>query len=169
MSYIPKYIIKRMFPKNKCLKVVQKDGKQFIQVQMVNILSPIEVPDNLKSEIGDLDLNTAADNLKIAVNGKSIPVTIEGVRNSVELWTQGKGYTLDGILNENQAGGLTLPVGGKITLLIGTDMPGLDFPSLMSGPGDYEVAVEWTGDGPMNIKVKGILSEIDVDFDSTDT
>jgi hypothetical protein len=168
MSYIPKYIIKRMFPKEQCLKIVKKDGKQAIQVQMVNVMSPIAVPDNLKSQIGNLDLEALAKNLKIEVNGKAIPVSVEGVKNSVRIWTQGKGFSLDDLLND-KAAGVTIPVGGKLTLTIDSDMKGLDFASIMKGPGDYEVGVEWTGDGPMNIKVPAVLKDVDVAFDPSST
>jgi hypothetical protein len=168
MSYIPKYIIKRMFPKDKALKIVKKDGKQYIMVQMVNVISPISVPDNLKGSIGNFDLNQAAGWLKIAVNGKAIPVSVDGVKNFVQLWTQGKGFTLEDILAD-KAAGLTIPVGGKLAVLIDTKFPGLDYESLFKGPGEYEVEVEWTGEGPMKIAVKADLTEIDVPFDASST
>lgn len=158
-----------MFPKDQCLKVVKKDGKRWIFVQMVNVISPISVPDNISAEVAKVDINQAAGHLKIAVNGKAIPVTVDAVRSSVELWTQGKKFTLDGIIKENKAAGLTIPVGGKIAILIAEDMKGLDFAGLMKGPGEYEVNVEWTGDGPINISVKADLKEIDVAFDEKST
>ena len=158
-----------MFPKDKCLKVVKKDGKNFVLIQMTNVISPIAVPDNLTAEIGDFDINSVADMLSIVVNGKKLPLTLDAVKKSVELWTQGTGYTLDDILYKNKAAGLTIAVGGKITLLIAYDFEGADFPNLITGPGDYEIAVDYTGEGPMSIKVKAILKDYEVDFDPSST
>ncbi|MBD3351674.1 MAG: hypothetical protein GF364_09335 [Candidatus Lokiarchaeota archaeon] len=165
MSYIPKYILKRMFPKNKCLKVVKKDGKNYIWVQMVNVLSPITVPD--KIDIGDFDINTAPDYIDLKINGTDMPVTVEDVKKYVTIWTQGEGYSYDDILEKNKAAGVTIPVGGKLTLLIDMDYPGAK--DAVTGPGEYEVAVDVSIDSPMSVKVKANLKDYEVDFDPSDT
>ncbi|MHA1341751.1 MAG: hypothetical protein ACTSRZ_17880 [Promethearchaeota archaeon] len=165
MSYIPKYILKRMFPKDKCLKVVKKDGKDYVWIQMINVLQPIAVPD--KIDIGDFDINDAPNYIEIKVNGNPINVTVEDVKKYVTIWAQGQGFNLDDILVENKAAGMTIPVGGKLTLMIDMDFPGIR--DIITGPGEYEVEVNVSIDNPMSVKVKANLSEYGVDFDPSDT
>ena len=118
MSYIPKYIIKRMFKKNECLKLVKSEGDEWVSLTMLNVISPIEIPE------GDIDLggaNLPADIgnfLKIKINDTDLPVTPEILVNDVSLWTEGEKFTWKTIFEDHAAGGKTIAVGGKITILI---------------------------------------------------
>lgn len=154
-----------MFPKKKCLKVVKKDGKEYVWIQMTNVISPIAVPD--KIDLGDFDPKDAPEYADIAVNGTELELTLEDVKKYVEIWTDGKGYTYDDILVDNKAAGITIPVGGKLTLLIDKDYPGLA--DTIEGPGDYEVKVDVKLDNPMSITVKAQLKDIGVEFDPSET
>lgn len=165
MSYIPKYILKRMFPKDKSLKVVKKDGKSFIMIQMVNVLQPLSVPD--KIDIGDFDVNSAPNYLDLKINGKDLKVTVENVKKYVTIWAQGKGFNYEDILVHNKAAGITIAVGGKISLLIDMAYPGVK--DLVPGPGEYEVSVNVKLDNPISLTVPATLSEYDVPFNPADT
>ncbi|MHA1821393.1 MAG: hypothetical protein ACTSU2_14595 [Promethearchaeota archaeon] len=166
MSYIPKYILKRMFPKGKSLKVVNKDGKKYVLLQMINVISPISIPESVS--LDDLDFNPedVGNLLKIEVNGKPMEVTLERIKNKVSIWHAGKEYTYQNIFFENAAGGLTIPVGGKLTILI--EYEG-DIADIITGPGEYEVHVEVKSDNPINVTVKTELKDFDVPFDPSDT
>jgi hypothetical protein len=166
MSYIPKYIIKRMFPKDKCIKIVTKDGKKFLMLSMVNVISPISVPD--KIDLGGFNPATVPELVKISVKGTNLPFTFDQVKKFAEIWNAGKGYNYDDILVNNKAAGLTIPVGGKLSLLLSFE----GFPALakvLTGPGDYEVVIEAKIDNPMSIAVTGTLSEMNAKFDPKDT
>jgi len=155
-----------MFPKDKCIKIVNKDGKKFLMLQMVNVISPMSVPD--KIDLGGFDPKTVPDLVKISVKGSNVPFTFDQVKKFAEIWTAGKGYTYDDILVNNKAAGITIAVGSKISLLLSME----GFPVLkdiITGPGDYEVSIEAKIDNPMSIAVTGTLSEMDGKFDPADT
>ncbi|MBD3352279.1 MAG: hypothetical protein GF364_12400 [Candidatus Lokiarchaeota archaeon] len=127
MSYIPKYILKRMLPKD-CVKSVEGGG---IEIQMVNVISPItidEVPDNL------------LDYVEVKLDGKDLP---DETLNKIEISFEGEVYQLD---NAKDALGKTIPVGGKLNLKV---------PDLGLAAGEeHEVEVTIKTNNPINIKVK---------------
>jgi hypothetical protein len=102
MSYIPKYILKRMIPKD-AVKLVGND----LELTMVNVISPIsidEVPDDLLNYLEvkiDNEVVLGADK-KDAANGLKIK------------W-EDKTFTM---ANVKEAVGLTLPVGGNLVVII---------------------------------------------------
>src|SRR6056297_30509 len=102
MSYIPKYILKRLVPKN----AVKLDGDQ-ISVEVTNVVSPIP--------IGDLP-GSLKDVLLLTVDGDVVfsPEKQE-LADDVELYWEGEQYDLDSI---KEAGGGTLPVGGKLIVKV---------------------------------------------------
>lgn len=131
MSYIPKYILKRMVPKD----AVKLEGDKIV-IDVTNVISPInidEIPDNVQ------------DYLEVKLDGETIlsgekPELFKGLKISWE----DKEFTIDNI---KDAIGLTIPVGGKLRI---------EFPNsigVKSGE-EHEVEVIIKADNPINIKVK---------------
>ena len=125
MSYIPKYILKRMLPKN-CI-VGTDDG---FAINLVNVISPIaidEIPDNV------------VDYIDVTINGESVGQDI----------LKGLTITFDditvGLNNIAEALGKTVPVGGKLVIKV---------PKKLDKGTEYEIEVIIKADNPINIKVK---------------
>jgi hypothetical protein len=128
MSYIPKYILKRMIPQD----AVKIDGDNII-VEMTNVISPIsidEAPDNV------LDYFELKIDGNIHIDGTKPD---EGKHLKVE-W-EGKIFTID---NFKEAVGLTLPVGGKLKFIFRN-------PNLKSG-GTHKFNVTIRTNNPVNIE-----------------
>ena len=103
MSYIPKYILKRMFPKDTCLSIVKHNGEDWVKLTMTNVISPIEVPAG-KLDLGNVNLPADADKLiKIQVNGLDVPVNGDKLVNDVALANAGKLHTWKSIFEEGSA------------------------------------------------------------------
>ncbi|HMF33220.1 MAG TPA: hypothetical protein VKK79_17475 [Candidatus Lokiarchaeia archaeon] len=168
MSYIPKYIIKRMFPKETALQLVQYEGEDFVQLQMVNVLQPLTVPDG-PYDLGSVNLpDGVADYLKLRVNGIDVPVTPEILLNDVSIWSQGTKHTWHSIMDENSAAGVSIPVGGKLTLLIRKSAFPQELLDLMADGIDAEVALEVKADNPMNFTVPATMHATG-EFDPSNT
>jgi hypothetical protein len=169
MSYIPKYIIKRMFPKEECLQVVKKDGIEFIQVQMINVISPMTVPEG-KIDLGGVKLpEDIGKYVKITVDGINCPVNGDNLTNDVMLFEQGNMHTWKSIFEQSSASGKTIPVGGKLTLLIRKSIFPADVQAKMKADAEVEVSVEVSIDNPVNISVKATLKKVGIDFDPKNT
>jgi hypothetical protein len=94
MSYIPKYILKRMLPAD-CCKAVAGG----VEITMVNVISPIsidEVPDNV------------LDYVDVKVDGKALDTA---TKSKVAIEFEGQKYTLG---NAKAVAGKTIPVGGTL-------------------------------------------------------
>ncbi len=107
MSYIPKYILKRMVPDN-AVKIVANN----IEITIVNVISPLTIED-----IPEGDLSQYVD---IALDGKWYEGQAkQDFVSKIELRYEDKAVTLK---NVRQFSGLTLPVGAQIKLV--TPNPG---------------------------------------------
>jgi hypothetical protein len=128
MSYIPKYILKRMIPKEAV--TIQGDD---IVVSMTNVISPIsidEVPDKV------LEYIVLKIDDKVIIDAAN-----PDLAKTLKLGWEDKVFTLN---NFKDACGLTLPVGGKLTI-------GFKNPGLKKGEThDFEVTIKT--DNPINIK-----------------
>jgi hypothetical protein len=124
MSYIPKYILKRMLPKD----CVTLEG-DLIKVAMTNVISPISI-----DEIPDDVLNY----LELKVDDK----VVEDLSGLKILW-EDKEFTLANIAD---AVGETLPVGGKMTLVLPNSV------GVAKGE-KHDIEVIIKADNPINIKV----------------
>jgi hypothetical protein len=168
MSYIPKYIIKRMFKKDECLSVVKYEGEDWVKLQMLNVISPIEVPEgnidlggeNLPDGIGDM--------IKISVNGLDVPATKDMLLNDVSLWAGGDKFTWKTIFEDHAAGGKIIPVGGKLSLLLRKSKFPQNVQDLMVDGADAEVKVEANIGGSTTITAKAVL-KVGADFDPSST
>lgn len=128
MSYIPKYILKRMIPQD-AVKIENDE----IVVEMTNVISPIsidEVPENVLEYIElKVDGNVIVDGSKPEM-GKTLKITWED-----------KVFTID---NFKSAVGMTLPVGGKLKIAFKN-------PGLASGSTHkFEVTIKTNN--PINIE-----------------
>ena len=102
MSYIPKYILKRLIPDN----AVKLDG-QDLKIQMVNVIQPIpieEVPEDLLKFI-----EVKIDN-EVVIDAQK-----KDAAEQMKIQWQDKVFTLK---NVKEAQGLTLPVGGTLTIIL---------------------------------------------------
>ncbi len=109
MSYIPKYILKRMVPKNSFFTVDKNgDGKgDAIGFYIINVLSPLTIPSEIPSDPKELAKLAGVDDLN-----KLITVTLNGVDigfdfKKLELRHEDKSARLD---NLAAAAGITIPV-----------------------------------------------------------
>lgn len=169
MSYIPKYVLKRMFKRDEALQVVKKDGKEFVQIQMINVISPMAIPEG-KIDLGGVNLpQDIGKFLKIKVNEADVPVTPSVLTDQVEIYEQGNKHTWDSVMNKASAGGKTIPVGGKLTLLIDKAAFPANIVDMMKPNAVLKVKVEATVDNPMVIEVECELKKVGVDFDPKNT
>ncbi len=126
MSYIPKYILKRMIPKEGVRKV---EGG--VNIEVINVISPISI-----DEIPSDDL---MNYVEVSVDGKMVEKEI--VRKT-KLIYQGKTY---GVEDLRKLIGTTIPVGDKINIFIPLDL----------APGkEYDVSVTIKTNNPITIQVQ---------------
>lgn len=124
MSYIPKYILKRMLPKD-CVKATD-DG---IEITFLNVISPItieEIPDD------------AIDYLVVSVDGNEIT---DDQKNGIQIEMDGELATIDNIKNYI---GRTIPVGGKLKINV---------PVKLAAGEKHDFDITIKTDNPFNIKV----------------
>ncbi len=103
MSYIPKYIIKRIIPAD-ALKNVDMDGKGKVDgfaLKYVNVLAPMQIEkdfdvEDLKKQLFDAELRVDQNSLDVKKGA---------------IFAIGKKITLENIAD---LGGLSLPVGGHL-------------------------------------------------------
>ncbi len=130
MSYIPKYILKRMIPKD----AVKIDGDDVV-IDATNVISPISI-----DEIPDDVLNY----LEVQVDGE---VVLSGdkpeLAKGLKLMFDEKAFTMDNI---QDAVGETLPVGGKLKIIFPNSL------GLAAGE-EHTVEVLIKTDNPISIKV----------------
>ncbi len=106
MSYVPKYIIKRIVPPDALANYDLNGDKKADHVgcKYVNVLSPMAIPP-------DIDPEFLLKQLKgIWLDGKKV----EGIREGAVIF-EGKKYSLNNI---KEAAGKTIPVGGVLLILI---------------------------------------------------
>ncbi|MHA1871100.1 MAG: hypothetical protein ACTSXF_09130 [Promethearchaeota archaeon] len=126
MSYVPKYILKRMLPKD-CVKKTD-DG---VVITFLNVISPItieEIPDN------------PLDYIEFKIDGKELGKDLIG---KVEISYEDKKVTINNIKDFI---GETLPVGGKLNIF-------LPFKDLNSGE-EHEFDILIKTDNPFHVTVK---------------
>jgi len=101
MSFVPKYIIKRMVPPD-ALKNVDTDGKGKVDgfaLKYVNVLAPMKIEKNLDVE----DLKKQLFDADLEMDGKKLDV------KKAAICATGKKFTIENIAD---IGGMELPVGG---------------------------------------------------------
>lgn len=150
MSYIPKYILKRMIPEdsffNTCKNGSEPDTFGFY---IVNVISPLSVPAEIPSDPEELAKLAGVDDLSklitVSVDGQELEFDI----NKLSLKYEDKIVTL---ANLADAAGVTIPVGGKLVLMY-------EYPGGLS-VGEHEVTVKINiGGGAQEITAKRELKE----------
>nr|MDO8113445.1 hypothetical protein [Candidatus Sigynarchaeota archaeon] len=151
MSYIPKYILKRMIPEDSFFNVCKKTaGKpDAIGLYIVNVISPLTVPAEIPSDPKELAKLAGVDDLSklisITIDGKAVPFDI----NKLELRFENKGVTLK---NLKDAAGVTVPVGGKLALIY-------DYPGGLK-EGEHEIVIKaGIGGNVQEIAAKRVLKK----------
>ena len=96
-NYIPKYIIKRLVPKDS----IKKEGDT-LKIKFVNVLSPITVSDEFPDDLSGM--------VKVKVDGEEIP---EEVIFNTELEIEGKTYKVTEL---KELKGETIPVGAVVMI-----------------------------------------------------
>jgi len=144
MSYIPRYILKRMIPPNSFF-TVDKDGDGMadsIGFYIVNILNPITILDGLPTDLTELakfigisDFNTF---MTVTIDGIDIGFDIE----KVELIIEDKSTK---IANLADLAGITIPLGGKIIIIY--DYPEKDYPAGFEIIGEHELEIKYNMEG----------------------
>jgi len=137
LSYIPKYILKRMIPPD-AVKIV--DDK--LQIGIVNVISPLTV-----ENIPDGDLSGYVD---IKLDGELVVgEEKQSFAEQLELSFEGETSRL---LDLKQHEGIVLPVGGNLTIIA---------PNLRNwNPGEtHTVTVKLNLDNPVEIEVERVLGE----------
>ena len=125
MSYIPKYILKRMFPEDSFKKV--ENG---IEVTMINVISPLsvdEVPDDVVNYI------------EAIVDGT--PITAED-KEKVTISTGDNTYA---ITNAKEFAGVVIPVGATIKVFIPCDL---------EEGSEHEIGITIKTEHPFELSVK---------------
>ncbi|MBN2151448.1 MAG: hypothetical protein JW839_08385 [Candidatus Lokiarchaeota archaeon] len=140
MSYIPKYILKRLIPANAFFTVDKNgDGKaDAIGFYIVNVISPLALPADIPKDPKELAKLAGVDDLS-----SLITVTLDGVDlkfdfNKLELRYEGKGVRM---ANLADAAGITIPVGGKVVVIY--DYPESEYPPGMNIVGEHELVVKY--------------------------
>jgi hypothetical protein len=121
MSYIPKYILKRMVPADSFFNVCKETPgtPDAFGFYIINVISPLAIPADVPSDPAELAKLAGVDDLssllKITMDGEEIPFDIE----KLELRYEDKSVRLSNLAD---AAGVTVPVGGKIVAIY--DYPG---------------------------------------------
>ncbi|MHA1372107.1 MAG: hypothetical protein ACTSWN_17320 [Promethearchaeota archaeon] len=111
MSYIPKYILKRIIPKDALKNVdINGDGNiDGVMLTYVNVLAPMKIEEDFDED----DLKKQFEDADILIDGKKQDI------NSMALYMRGRRITTQNIADLR---GIEVPVGGKI--FIYCPMPG---------------------------------------------
>ncbi|MFX0101759.1 MAG: hypothetical protein ACFFCS_19500 [Candidatus Hodarchaeota archaeon] len=134
MSYIPKYILKRMVPKDAFMNIDKSgDGKpDAFGFYIVNVISPLAIPAEIPSSPEELAKLAGVDDLNsllsILVDGEELDFDF----NKLELRYEDKGVTFATLAD---AAGVTIPVGGKIVAIY-------DYPGGLS-VGEHEITIKY--------------------------
>jgi hypothetical protein len=104
MSYIPKYIIKRMVPAD-AIKLVAGG----LELNAINVISPLSV-DGIPENINIVDY------VDFKIDGTSVAADIKkGIKFTVGEGTAAKTFTMDKI---REFEGVVIPVGGKMKIFV---------------------------------------------------
>jgi hypothetical protein len=103
MSYIPKYILKRMFPDD-CVKKIPEG----IQVELTNVISPFSV-DEMPPDVENY--------IEFKVDGK--PATIDQKKKLKLILNDKSVFTVE---NAKTFEGTTVPIGGNVKVIMPSDV-----------------------------------------------
>ncbi len=129
MSYIPKYILKRMIPMDAC-----KEVEGGVEISIVNVISPLSI-DDIPADLDPLEY------LEVKIDGEAIPRD-DLAKLKITSPDEGITITMDNI---QDALGKTVPVGGKLVIYFPTD-------KLKKGE-EHEVDLTIKTDNPINVKI----------------
>lgn len=99
MSYIPKYILKRMFPAN-CVKKVA-DG---VEIEMINVISPLSIDDGVP--------DSAENHIKVSVDGKELT---NEQKKQIKFIVGDRTFL---VTKATEFQGVLIPVGGSVKVFL---------------------------------------------------
>ncbi|HME54551.1 MAG TPA: hypothetical protein VKM55_20230 [Candidatus Lokiarchaeia archaeon] len=151
MSYIPKYILKRMIPEDSFFNTCKETPGEpdMFGFYIINVLSPLSIPAEIPSDPEELAKLAGVDDLSklitVGVDGSDLDFDI----SKLELKYEDKIVTL---ANLADAAGVTIPVGGKLVIMYA-------YPGGLS-VGEHEITVKINiGGGAQEISAKRELKE----------
>ncbi len=149
MSYIPKYILKRMIPEDSFFNTTKGKAAKptHFGFYIVNVISPLSIPAEIPSDPKELAKLAGVDDLSklinLSVDGKEMKFDIE----KLSLKYEDKIVTLK---NLKDAAGVTLPVGGKLFIMY-------EYPGGLT-EGEHEIIVKaGIGGNVQEIAAKRVL------------
>jgi hypothetical protein len=142
MSYVPKYIIKRIVPNNAVANLDLNNDKKVdaVGVKYINVLTPMELP-------ADLDIESLKKEFVcVSIDGKEYKDL-----NDLMLFFEGELLTLKDI---NKLKGKTLPVGAKVVIVI--KLPG----GLQAGMHKFGIKTQYKEQTNFNEVEREVTAEI---------
>ena len=125
MSYIPKYILKRMFPDDSVKKV---EGG--IEVSMINVISPLSVDDVPDDVLNYIDAS---------IDGTSLA---DEDKEKIVITTGDNSYTIS---NAKEFAGVVIPVGATIKVFVPCDL---------EEGSEHEIGITIKTEHPFQLSVK---------------
>ncbi|MHA1820680.1 MAG: hypothetical protein ACTSU2_05830 [Promethearchaeota archaeon] len=126
MSYIPKYILKRMFPKD-CVKKVDNG----VEIKMINVISPLSIDEGIPDDPWNY--------IDAIIDGKPLD---EDKKKKITLKFEGKEYVVE---KAKEFEGVVIPVGGSVIIFI---------PIELSQGEEHDFDITIKTDNPFHIKIK---------------
>lgn len=130
MSFIPKYILKRMFPDG-CAKIVPNG----VEITMVNVISPLGIDDGVPE--------SAENHIDVVIDGK--PLDTES-KKKITLTLEGKTYSVS---KAKEFQGVIIPVGGTVKVFL---------PVQLEAGKEHDFDITIKTDNPFHIKVAKIVN-----------
>ncbi len=164
MSDVPHYLLRRMYPRDKCLQIVKYKNEDFIQLLFINVIAPIAIPAP-PYDLGNLKLpDDIGKILHIYINGINVPLTPKFLMDDVVFWFAGKEHTWKSVMEESSAANAVLAVGGKVATLIRKKSFPKEVQDTLLDRTETELKVEVSLENPKIFSVIAVL-HITGDFD----
>ncbi len=140
MSYIPKYILKRMVPANSFFTVDKNgDGKaESIGFYIVNVISPLSLPADIPKDPKELAKLAGVSDLNSLISVSLDGVDLKFDFNKLELRYEDKSVRIGNLAD---AAGITIPVGAKVVVIY--DYPEKEYPPGMKIVGEHELTIKY--------------------------
>ena len=173
MSFkIPTFLIKKIFPPKKSVFTVDTtgDGKaDSLQIIGLNVIQPFTIPENI--DLGDFDLEDfdLNDYGQVLLDEEPLDlskqkINIQAIRESLKVYHKGESYKIDEILG-GKAGGKTIAMGDKLTILIKLDEADLNKLTI----GKHTITIEAENIPTLDINFELSESNINLTFDPDST
>jgi hypothetical protein len=130
MSFIPKYILKRMFPDG-CAKNITGG----VEITMVNVISPLGIDDGVPE--------SAENHIDVLIDGKPLGPDL---KKKITLTVEGKTYMIS---KAKEFQGVIIPVGGMVKVFL---------PIALEKGKEHDFDITIKTDNPFHIKVAKVVN-----------